>query len=85
MGVLGHYREVSTGLWWTRILCVSTIYASALIELTVRYSNLPAMYADFAVQCSWEGDNTILSLQAGRALVGAWGGKSILLTSRRTR
>lgn len=37
------------------------------------YSNLPAMYADFAVQCSWEGDNTILSLQAGRALVGAWG------------
>jgi acyl-CoA oxidase len=32
------------------------------------------MYADFAVQCTWEGDNTILSLQAGRALVGAWGG-----------
>lgn len=36
------------------------------------YSNFPAMYADFAVQCTWEGDNTILSLQAGRSLVGAW-------------
>ncbi|KAL7422579.1 fatty-acyl coenzyme A oxidase [Cryptotrichosporon argae] len=24
---------------------------------------------------TWEGDNTILSLQAGRALVGAWGGE----------
>ncbi|WWC71218.1 uncharacterized protein I206_105171 [Kwoniella pini CBS 10737] len=37
------------------------------------YSNFPLMYADFAVQCTWEGDNTILSLQAGRSLVGAWG------------
>ncbi|WVO14615.1 hypothetical protein L204_102252 [Cryptococcus depauperatus] len=37
------------------------------------YSNFPNMYADFAVQCTWEGDNTILSLQAGRSLVGAWG------------
>lgn len=36
------------------------------------YSNLPAMYADFAVQCTWEGDNTILALQAGRALVSAY-------------
>jgi hypothetical protein len=25
---------------------------------------------------TWEGDNTILSLQAGRSLVGAWGGMS---------
>lgn len=24
---------------------------------------------------TWEGDNTILSLQAGRALIGAWGGE----------
>lgn len=38
------------------------------------YSNLPAMYADFAVQCTWEGDNTILSLQAGRALVSSYNG-----------
>ncbi|ODN77299.1 acyl-CoA oxidase [Cryptococcus wingfieldii CBS 7118] len=37
------------------------------------YSNFPGMYADFAVQCTWEGDNTILSLQAGRSLVSAWG------------
>lgn len=36
------------------------------------YSNFPAMYADFAVQCTWEGDNTILSLQAGRSLVSSY-------------
>ena len=33
------------------------------------YNGLPAMYNDFAVQCSWEGDNTILTLQLGRYLV----------------
>ncbi|KAI5452912.1 fatty-acyl coenzyme A oxidase [Naganishia albida] len=36
------------------------------------YSGLPNMYADFAVQCTWEGDNTILSLQSGRALISSW-------------
>ncbi|KAJ9117604.1 hypothetical protein QFC22_004454 [Naganishia vaughanmartiniae] len=36
------------------------------------YSGFPNMYADFAVQCTWEGDNTILSLQSGRALVSNW-------------
>lgn len=36
------------------------------------YSNLPAQYNDFAVQCTWEGDNTILALQAGRALVASY-------------
>lgn len=36
------------------------------------YSNLPAQFNDFAVQCTWEGDNTILALQAGRALVSSY-------------
>ncbi|PLW23755.1 hypothetical protein PCASD_01994 [Puccinia coronata f. sp. avenae] len=36
------------------------------------YAGLAAMYADQAVQCTWEGDNTILSLQAGRSLVSAY-------------
>ncbi|KAG7528732.1 hypothetical protein FFLO_05958 [Filobasidium floriforme] len=36
------------------------------------YSTLPGMYQDFAVQCTWEGDNTILALQAGRSLVSSW-------------
>lgn len=36
------------------------------------YSNLPSMFNDFAVQCTWEGDNTILSLQAGRALISSY-------------
>eukprot|EP00835_Amoeboradix_gromovi_P006128 NODE_668_length_5368_cov_0.471626.p1 type:complete len:663 gc:universal NODE_668_length_5368_cov_0.471626:5155-3167(-) len=33
------------------------------------YNGLPGLYNDFAVQCSWEGDNTILTLQLGRYLV----------------
>jgi acyl-CoA oxidase len=33
------------------------------------YVGLASMYSDFAVQCTWEGDNTILTLQAGRYLI----------------
>ncbi|KAJ1918908.1 fatty-acyl coenzyme A oxidase [Tieghemiomyces parasiticus] len=33
------------------------------------YTGLSGMYTDFAVQCTWEGDNTILTLQCGRYLV----------------
>ncbi|EGF98076.1 uncharacterized protein MELLADRAFT_46146 [Melampsora larici-populina 98AG31] len=36
------------------------------------YAGLASMYADQAVQCTWEGDNTILSLQAGRSLISAY-------------
>ena len=36
------------------------------------YTGLASMYSDFAVQCTWEGDNTILTLQAGRYLVGSY-------------
>ncbi|BGP26024.1 fatty-acyl coenzyme A oxidase [Rhodotorula toruloides] len=36
------------------------------------YSGLPGMYADQAVQCTWEGDNTILTLQSGRSLVSSY-------------
>src|SRR5690606_11078493 len=35
------------------------------------YSNLSAMYQDHAVQCTWEGDNTVLTLQTGRYLVSS--------------
>ncbi|GAA5973030.1 hypothetical protein JCM8115_005984 [Rhodotorula mucilaginosa] len=37
------------------------------------YSALPSMYADQAVQATWEGDNTILMLQSGRSLVSSYG------------
>lgn len=36
------------------------------------YVNLASMYADQAVQCSWEGDNTILTLQSGRSLISSY-------------
>ncbi|CAM0137354.1 unnamed protein product [Umbelopsis sp. WA50703] len=36
------------------------------------YTGLAGMYQDFAVQCTWEGDNTILTLQAGRYLISSY-------------
>lgn len=36
------------------------------------YTGLAPLYADFAVHCTWEGDNTILALQLGRALMSAY-------------
>jgi len=36
------------------------------------YVGLASMYNDQAVQCTWEGDNTILSLQSGRALISSY-------------
>ncbi|KAI8379209.1 acyl-CoA dehydrogenase/oxidase C-terminal [Radiomyces spectabilis] len=36
------------------------------------YTGLAGMYQDFAVQCTWEGDNTILTLQAGRYLISSF-------------
>ncbi|KAJ9059379.1 fatty-acyl coenzyme A oxidase [Entomophthora muscae] len=33
------------------------------------YTGLSSMYQDFAIQCTWEGDNTILTLQLGRYLI----------------
>lgn len=37
-----------------------------------KYSGLSVMYNDFAVQCTWEGDNTILMLQLGRYLISSY-------------
>lgn len=36
------------------------------------YTGLAPLYNDFAVHCTWEGDNTILALQAGRSLINAY-------------
>lgn len=36
------------------------------------YAGLASMYQDFAVQCTWEGDNTILTLQLGRYLISSY-------------
>ena len=34
------------------------------------YAGLASLFQDFAVQCTWEGDNTVLTLQTGRYLLG---------------
>ncbi|KAF9962604.1 fatty-acyl coenzyme A oxidase [Mortierella alpina] len=36
------------------------------------YTGLATMYNDFAVHCTWEGDNTILTLQSGRYLISCY-------------
>ncbi|KDN48547.1 acyl-coenzyme A oxidase I [Tilletiaria anomala UBC 951] len=36
------------------------------------YNGFASMYADFAVHCTWEGDNTILALQSGRSLIASY-------------
>ncbi|ORZ29878.1 acyl-CoA dehydrogenase/oxidase [Catenaria anguillulae PL171] len=36
------------------------------------YTELSGMAANWAVQCTWEGDNTILTLQSGRFLVSSY-------------
>lgn len=33
------------------------------------YAGLASLFQDFAVQCTWEGDNTVLTLQTGRYLI----------------
>lgn len=37
-----------------------------------RYAALGRMFADFAVQCTWEGDNTVMALQTARYLVNCY-------------
>ncbi|KND02281.1 acyl-CoA oxidase [Spizellomyces punctatus DAOM BR117] len=36
------------------------------------YTGLASLYSDFAVHCTWEGDNTILTLQGGRYLISCY-------------
>ena len=41
------------------------------------YAGLASMFQDFAVQCTWEGDNTVMTLQAGRYLVSSYREKKL--------
>ncbi len=57
------YGERWTGVWRLRLLRGGVADQTVIIGV---------QYNDQAVQCTWEGDNTILSLQAGRSLVAAY-------------
>ena len=36
------------------------------------YTSMGRMFTDFAVQCTWEGDNTVMALQTARYLVASF-------------
>lgn len=36
------------------------------------YTSIGRMFTDFAVQCTWEGDNTVMALQTARYLVASF-------------
>ena len=40
------------------------------------YALLPGVRADWAVMCTWEGDNTVLALQCAKHMLRRWDGRS---------
>lgn len=74
--LIGNLKEVHGTSAGVKALCTWTVLD--LIERCrqtlggmgyLAYANLSTMYQDHAVQCTWEGDNTVLTLQTGRYLV----------------
>lgn len=66
---------MQTELRWTWIFLVSFkpwCIQDTSLTFDHRYSAFPAMYNDWQVQVTWEGDNTILALQSGRSLISSW-------------
>ena len=77
--VLSHLKEVhgtSAGLkafcTWNALNTIDQCRQALGGHGYSAYTGLASLYSDFAVQCTWEGDNTILTLQAGRYLVGCY-------------
>ncbi|OMH84762.1 Acyl-coenzyme A oxidase 3 [Zancudomyces culisetae] len=77
-GVLTQLKEThatSAGLksycTWTTLNIIDQCRQSLGGHGYSAYTGLSTMYQDFAVHCTWEGDNTILMLQCGRYLVNA--------------
>ncbi|KAH9249269.1 hypothetical protein BASA81_012996 [Batrachochytrium salamandrivorans] len=77
--VLDHLKEVhgtSAGLkafcTWSALNIIDQCRQSLGGHGYSAYAGLSSLYSDFAVQCTWEGDNTILTLQAGRYLIGCY-------------
>ncbi|OAJ42932.1 hypothetical protein BDEG_26323 [Batrachochytrium dendrobatidis JEL423] len=77
--ILDHLKEVhgtSAGLkafcTWSALNVIDQCRQSLGGHGYSAYAGLSSLYGDFAVQCTWEGDNTILTLQAGRYLIGCY-------------
>lgn len=66
-----------SAIWFlSELIVVATPTSPACTPISPCNGKLPLTRCRFKLICStWEGDNTILSLQAGRSLVGAWGGE----------
>jgi acyl-CoA oxidase len=77
-------RQACGGHGYSACALISLAHCRLLIRLTTKAdfgflddlvdSAFPSMYNDFAVQCTWEGDNTILALQSGRSLLASYNG-----------
>jgi acyl-CoA oxidase len=56
---------------WKALEIIETCRQSCGGQGYSSYAGLASMYQDFAVQCTWEGDNTVMTLQLGRYLVSS--------------
>jgi len=57
---------------WSALDCIEKCRQTCGGHGYSAYVNLSSMYADQAVQVSWEGDNGVLTLQSGRSLIGSY-------------
>lgn len=56
---------------WKALEIIETCRQSCGGQGYSSYAGLASMFQDFAVQCTWEGDNTVMTLQLGRYLVSS--------------
>ena len=56
---------------WKALEIIETCRQSCGGQGYSSYAGLASMYQDFAVQCTWEGDTTVMTLQLGRYLVSS--------------
>lgn len=62
---------------WKALEIIETCRQSCGGQGYSSYAGLASMFQDFAVQCTWEGDNTVMTLQLGRYLVSSLSDKLV--------